>query len=389
MSSGDLALLETVMATPEELAAAGVPKDIVAKVAAAAPKRAELVAELRKKLVGWTKQTVWNRFDGTFPHVIPADPASGLEKDLILYENAMVIPGTTAAQQNPAKLAFLQIPDMIQLGATWKFIELPRAIDPGEADRHGGQRHPRPALRSSQQRRAARRGGRRRLESPCRLRHQECAVAPDGRTEKIAQYQRRPRAALARRGQGVEESRRATELQQASRRQPGRSLAHRALSARQEDCSTTIIADGGKLGSYAAYCMIDAEFAMNNNAPGANILANQKKWMADLEEFLKSSPNSDEVPPVLLHLANANEFNAEEKKAREQYGKLVEGLCRDRRRQESGRRPRRLDLAGQPLVIKGTGCKMRRSTRRSFWQAGADRLLGELGVAGQGWTCPS
>ena len=42
----------------------------------------------------------------------------------------MVIPGTTAAQQAAAKLAFLQIPDMIQLGATWKFIELPRAIDP-------------------------------------------------------------------------------------------------------------------------------------------------------------------------------------------------------------------------------------------------------------------
>ena len=42
----------------------------------------------------------------------------------------MVIPGTTAAQQNAAKLAFLQVPDMIQLGSTWKFIELPHAIDP-------------------------------------------------------------------------------------------------------------------------------------------------------------------------------------------------------------------------------------------------------------------
>ena len=49
---------------------------------------------------------------------------------MTLYENAMVIPGTLAAQQNAAKLAFLQIPDMIELGAAWKFIELPRAIDP-------------------------------------------------------------------------------------------------------------------------------------------------------------------------------------------------------------------------------------------------------------------
>ena len=90
------------------------------------------MADLQTKLVGWNKQTIWNRFDGTFPHVIPVDPGAGLAKDLTVYENAMVIPGTTAAEQNPAKLAFLQIPDMIQLGATWKFIELPNAIDPSK-----------------------------------------------------------------------------------------------------------------------------------------------------------------------------------------------------------------------------------------------------------------
>ncbi len=30
-------------------------------------------ASFRQKLVGWNKQTIWNRFDGTFPHVIPAE----------------------------------------------------------------------------------------------------------------------------------------------------------------------------------------------------------------------------------------------------------------------------------------------------------------------------
>ena len=79
---------------PDELTAAGVPKDVVDKVAAAAEKRAEQVDALQKTLIGWNNQTVWNRFDGTFPHVIPADPAVGLEQDLTLYENAMVIPGS-------------------------------------------------------------------------------------------------------------------------------------------------------------------------------------------------------------------------------------------------------------------------------------------------------
>ena len=108
------------------------PKDVVRKDRAR-PQRScneQYSPRFQKQLIGWNAQTVWNRFDGTFPHVIPADPAVGLEKDVMLYENAMVIPGTTAAQQNAAKLAFLQVPDMIQLGATWKFIELPHPIDP-------------------------------------------------------------------------------------------------------------------------------------------------------------------------------------------------------------------------------------------------------------------
>src|SRR5271165_6233349 len=46
--AGDLALLETVMATPAELTEAGVPKDVTAKIAAAAEKRAEHLAALQK-----------------------------------------------------------------------------------------------------------------------------------------------------------------------------------------------------------------------------------------------------------------------------------------------------------------------------------------------------
>src|SRR5262249_16890695 len=108
MAHGDLALLETVMATPDELTAAGVPKDVVAKAAAAAASRGEKIDALVKTLAGWNRQTIWNRFDGIYPHVIPADPSSGLEKDIILYENPMLFPGSgggpTTATHAPAKV---------------------------------------------------------------------------------------------------------------------------------------------------------------------------------------------------------------------------------------------------------------------------------------------
>ena len=352
--SGDLALLDTVMATPAELAAAGVSKEIVAKIAEIGAKRPEQVSELRKKLIGWTEQTIWNRFDGTFPHVIPADLTSGVEKDLTLYENAMVIPGTTAADQNPAKIAFLQIPDMIQLGMTWKFVELPRAIDPEKPivtvasgiramlfDRANNVEPRDEAVDAA-------------LKALADYDVKNAALLQTGQNDKIARYNV-GRVPLLR---GIVKASKNPDDQLNYNKQVVDSLVaalRTGLYAQGKKTIDALIADGGKLGSYAAYCLIDAEFAMENNAAGANILANQKKWMADLDEFLKKFPNSDEVPLVLLHLANANEFSMEDKKAREQYGKLVDGFAATDAGKKAAGALRRLDLAGTPLVLKGTG----------------------------------
>ena len=78
-------------------------------------------------------------------------------------------------------------------------------------------------------------------------------------------------------------------------------------------------------------------------------------WMADLEDFLTKFPDADEVPEVLLQLANANEFNAEEETAREQYAKLVEAYAGTEAGKKAAGSLRRLDLVGKSLAIKGTG----------------------------------
>ncbi len=354
LAADDVALLETVLATPAELAAAGVPKDIVDKIATAAQNRAESFAGLRKQLVGWTKQTVWNRFDGTFPHVIPADPGSGIEKDLTLYENAMVVPGTATAQQNAAKLAFLQIPDMIQLGATWKFIGLPRAIDPEKPivavvsglrgllfDRANNVEPRDEAMEKA-------------LKALADYDAKNSPQLPGGDKEIIARYHvgRIPFLRdLAKKSKSAED-----QLNYNKQVVDSLIAAYRTgiYTAGRKPLEETVAA-GGKLGSYAAYSLIDADFALKNDDPGANFLANQKKWMAELDEFLKKFPDSDEASSVLFHLANANEFNAEEEKAREQYGQLVTRYAAT----ESGKKAtgalRRLDLTGKPLAISGPG----------------------------------
>ena len=58
---------------------------------------------------------------------------------------------------------------------------------------------------------------------------------------------------------------------------------------------------------------------------------------------------------MLFHLANANEFNAEEAKAREQYGRAGEGLRGDRRRQKGGWSAAAARSCGQAARSDGTG----------------------------------
>ena len=130
--AGDLGLLETVLATPDELAKLGVPKGEVDQVTAAAGQRFEQANALIKGLAasGWNRDFVWNRLDGNMPHVIPADADTGLAQDVMLYENAVVFAGPASGEVDTRKVAFLQVPEMIKLGEVWKFVELPRAIAP-------------------------------------------------------------------------------------------------------------------------------------------------------------------------------------------------------------------------------------------------------------------
>ena len=117
----------------------------------------------------------------------------------------MVIPGTTAAEQNPAKLAFLQIPDMIQLGATWKFIELPHAIDPEKPivatvsgirsmlfDKDNGVQPRDEAVDAA-------------LKALADYDIKNAPLLQSGEDEESRAVSHRPRSAVARRGEGVQE----------------------------------------------------------------------------------------------------------------------------------------------------------------------------------------
>lgn len=358
LASRDMDLLESVMATPAEMTSLGVPKEEVDRVAAAAAKRADSVKTLLTGLVGWDDQTVWLRLDGAMPHVIPMDAAAGLKGDVMMYENAVIFAGPAGNQGAAAsKVAFLQAPEIVKVGETWKFAELPRAINPNGnavvAAMEGG-------IRSSVYKNGDASGGDANvpaelgsaMQKLAEFDKQNEAILGGGDKKAIAQYH-------------VERVKYLRAIVKLSTK-PDDVLLHnkQIVDSLAAAYSTGLYADGAKvlqsleaqgdkIASYAAFRRMYADFALANEAPGANIVAVTKKWHSDLKDFLKTYGKSDEAPDALLQLASSNEINAEEDEAKASYTQLATQFPDTAEGKRAAGALRRFDLVGKPLSVKG------------------------------------
>lgn len=385
--AGDLALLESVMATPEELTALGVPKGEVDQVAAAAAQRTEHVRTLQKSLTGWSGKTVWNRLDGQMPHLIPADPAAGIKNDLLLYENAVIFAGAPSGQAPAPKMAFLQVAEMIKVGDAWKLVDLPRANDPEKpvVAAAGG-------IRSwvFKQQVGSHAGENAELDAALRKLAEfdgaNASAQVSGGKKEVAEFHV-GRIPLLRQ---CEKAAHAAEERLVYQKQIADSLAaayQTGLYPKGLELLDAMAQAGGPVGPYATFRKISADFAVKNDEPGANLMAVQKKWMADLRAFIDANAKADEAPEALMQLASASEFNAEEDDARTFYGRLA----RDFPATESGRKAagalKRLDLVGKPLELRGTGLDGKevdasrfkgKTLLVTFWASWADPVRRDL-----------
>lgn len=384
---GDLTLIETVLSTPEELASLGVPKADVEKAGATPDQRAGQIRNLQKSLVGWNSKTVWNRLDGLMPHLIPADPSAGIGQDITLYENAVIFAGAPNGQPMPEKMTFLQVPEMVKIGDTWKFASLPRAVDPDKpiVASEGGIRswlfkqQAGVASADNPQLEAA-------LKALADYDSANTKLQVSGGKKELAQFHV-DRIPLIRAVVKVVKS---EDEQLNYNRQVVDSLAaayQTGVYPNGASVLDSLIKDGGRLGSYAAFRKISADFALRNDEQGTNLMANQKKWMSELKEFLESYPKADEAPDALIQLASANEFNAEEDEAR----KFYEKLARDFPATDSGKKAagalKRLDLVGKPMELRGPGLDGKpisvdqlkgKTVLVTFWASWADPVRRDL-----------
>jgi thiol-disulfide isomerase/thioredoxin len=381
--TGNARLIETLMATPEELTALGVPPAEVERAEQARAGRVEAINALRKGLVGWGAQTAWQRFDGTMPHVIPAD--AGLKDDLILYENAFIF-----VEGDPMKTAYLQAPELIRVGDTWKFAALPRAADPEKPVAAVADTGIRAALFRAGTAPAGPGGGNNPAldEALAKLaEHDKTAPGPEGTKQELAAWHR-DRAGIL--NEDVLKACKTEEERLNYRKQLVDSVAaalQTGLYPEGAGVLDQLASVAGPIGPYAAFRKTLAEYSRDSEEPGANFLQVTKEYLTKLEDFVNKLPNADESADALFQLASINEFNAEEDKAREFYGRLV----KEKPQTDPGKKAvgalKRLDLVGKPLDLKGPTLDGKaidaaqfkgKTLLVAFWTSGADPVKRDL-----------
>lgn len=351
--SGDRELIETVLATPDELKALGVPQSLLDKVAEASGKRIEQVKALQAGLKGWTSQTVWQRLDGvTMPHLIPKGPENTLTADLVLYENCLIQAGPPNGLTNPTETAFLQAAEIVKIGDTWKFVGLPHAIDirkPLLAE--AGIRN---AIFEQVPANVPGGGEDPKFEAALSALAKYDEKTPAGNDKKeLAEFH----VGRIRLLNEVLKSIKNPDDQLTYNKSVVDSLAsalQTGLYPKAEEVLDSLIKKGDKLSSYAAFRKIYAVFFAKSE-DGGNLVANQKQWMGEIKGFIAKYPEADEVPEALFQLGSINEFNVEEEEARKFYGQLARDFPATDQGKKAAGALKRLELEGKPMALKGPG----------------------------------
>lgn len=347
---GDLPLLESVMLKPEDAKTLGLPDAVAKDAADGAAARRNQVVELQKSLKGWNNQTTWGRFDGMMPHVIPAE---GAGPEVLLYENAVIFVNG-GEKADPRGLAYLHVPELVRVGDTWKFLSLPRAVDPtkpevndlaagslrqklfgtdaGPADSNANDVPPELMQKLAE--------------------HDAKNPGADGGAKAIAQWHL-DRIAILKELIGAA---RTPESKLNFYKLVVHDLAEAYKTGLYPDGAKVfddLIGQGGKLGSFAAYRKILADFDLEADKPGANIQSAQEETVKQLNAFLEKYASSDEVPEVLFQLATVHEFNNAEDQAKTYYSRLAGQYAATEQGKRAAGALKRIELDGKPLALAG------------------------------------
>jgi thiol-disulfide isomerase/thioredoxin len=337
-----------LLLSPEELKSLGITgaraKSLQEKIEAASS-NFKAIAGKQKSL---SAKTRWEQFGGAKPGLVPAG-SDGVKEDLLVYENVVSMVETEGNHSQ------VQVGTLIQVGNGWRLVEAPVPLDENQSELAATGVFFQAAL-SNRSESASGNGG------------------PDSKTQELLARLEKLDQASGKGEQAANVSERCDILEQIAesaatpedRTQWLRSLAETLSAAVQSGAYPEglqrLEALGGKLAgqensadlaAYVKFRYLTAEYNQKLQGDGVDFAKVQKKWLANLEQYVDDYPNSPDAAEAMLQLGIAEEFAGEEEGAKKWYSQIVDRFPQSSSAQKAAGATTRLDCVGKVIQLRG------------------------------------
>lgn len=319
------------------------------------------VADARKQFAAWTagqnvitKTSKWTNFGGDKPGIVPAG-TEGSKKDIVVYENVV------ALLEDNGKAKQLLVGTIIQVGPTWRLVDLPKTVAEGQEVSDSGvffsvTFQPRGATGGSE-------------GSGGISKAMERLVAD---LTKVDEKLQSPK--LTANEKVVQQSLRADVLEKLVSASTGEkersSWIHQFADTVSASAQTGEFPNGidrlndfiSKLQdasapkndiAYVVFRTLTADNNIEMQKPKANFDALQKAFLTDLETFIEKYPTSDEAAEAMIQIALSAEFSGDAKLAEKWYSQAAKDFSKTLSGKKAAGALRRLNLVGKPFGLEG------------------------------------
>ncbi len=352
-ASRDTGRFERLLITENEIASLGLGKE-------KAEMLAQRVADARKQFESWTagqnvvtKTSKWTNFGGDKPGIVPAG-TDGSKKDIVVYENVV------ALLEDSGKAKQLLVGTIIQVGPTWRLIDLPKTVAEGQEVSDSGV-----FFSVTFQPRGA---GALPEASGGISKAMERLVAD---LQKVDEKLQSPKLSAS--DKVVQQSLRADALEKlvsASSGEERSSWIRQFADTVSASAQTGEFPNGvdrlkdfvGKLTdasiskndiAYVAFRTLTADNNIRMQQPKADFDALQKDYLRELEAFIEKYPTSEDAAEAMIQIALSAEFSGDAKVAEKWYTQAARDFGKTLPGQKAAGALRRLNLVGKNFGLEG------------------------------------
>lgn len=347
----DKARFLRLLPTAEELQALGLGEvqsvDLAKKVAAAAKGFDELAQQ--QKAVG--PETRWLHFGASPPGVLPAG-FDGSTRDVTVYDHVSAIIETAGKSEQIA------IGTLVSFAGGWRLIGLPNSLAGDQAVDASGYFFQQAASTASPAAVAAEGLSQAMQQLVRSLEEVDKALAAAPPTDVAKLNERRAEILEGLTNQATTVQERETWIRQyadtvgAAAQSGGFTDGVQRLQSLGEKLNQQD--PGSDLAAYVYYRYLSADYGHRVQQPDADYAKIQEKWQADLLQFVKDYPRSEDAAEAMLQLAVGEEFAGKTDAAVQWYGRIVSEFADAPEAKKAAGAKRRLEAVGVAIRLSGT-----------------------------------